>query len=105
MTGAEIALMALGGSLAIAGLVLLAKSGRGSSETEIRVPGLGRLSGPTAVTLALVLIFIGYHTMAYGGPSGLLSFRVAPQFAWLVYLGGVLAVVGAMVADRIDRRA
>ncbi len=104
MTTDEIGFLALGSSFAIAGLVLLARSGRGSSETEIEVPGLGRLTGPTAVTLALVLIFLGYHTAAYGGPAGLLSFRVPPRFGWLVYVAGVLAVVGAMMADRIDRR-
>jgi hypothetical protein len=105
MTLDEICFLVLGGSFAIAGLVLLARSGRGSSETEIVVPGLGKLTGPTAVTLAIVLTFLGYHTAAYGGPVGLLSFRVSPRFGWLVYVGGVLAVVGAMAADRIDRRA
>ena len=104
MTTDEIGFLVLGGSLAIAGLVLLARSGRGSVETCIEVPGLGTLSGPTAVTLALVLIFLGYHTAAYGGPSGLLNFHVPARLGWLVYAGGVLAVIGALFADRVDRR-
>ena len=104
MTTDEIGFLVLGGSFAIAGLILLARSGRGSVETPIEIPGIGFLTGPTAVTIALVLIFLGYHTAAYGGPTGQLNYRVPPRFGWLVYVGGVLAVIGAMLADRIDRR-
>jgi len=104
MTTDEIGLMVLGGSFAVAGLILLARSGRGAVETSIELPGIGMLTGPTAVTIGLVFLFLGYHTAAYGGPDGFLSFRVPPRFGWLVYLGGVLAVIGAMIADRIDRR-
>ena len=66
MTTDEIGLMVLGGSFAVAGLILLARSGRGAVETSIELPGIG--------------------------------------IGWLVYLGGVLAVIGALIADRIDRR-
>ncbi len=104
MTTDEIGFLVLGASLAIAGLILLARSGRGSVETPIEIPGIGMLTGPSAVTIAMVLIFVGYHTASYGGPDGLLTFRVPPRLGWLVYAGGVLAVVGALLADRIDRR-
>ena len=70
----------------------------------IEIPGIGMLTGPSAVTIAMVLIFVGYHTASYGGPDGLLTFRVPSRLGWLVYAGGVLAVIGALLADRIDRR-
>lgn len=104
MTTDEIGFLVLGGSLVISGLILLARSGRGASEVQIELPWIGLLTGPSAVTIALVLMFFGYHTAAYGGPDGLLEFRVPPRFGWLVFLGGVLAVIGALFADRLDRR-
>ena len=104
MTGTEAAFLALGAVVSLGGLALVGWSGRGVNARELRVPWVGRLSSPATLTLGLVLIFMGYHAAAYGGPAGLIGFHVPARFGWLVYLGGVLAVVGAIAADRLDAR-
>jgi len=104
VTGSELALVALGGVMALGGLALVGWSGRGASARELRVPGVGRFSSITTLTAGLALIFMGYHTAAYGGPAGLIGFHVPARLGWLVYTGGVLAVIGAVAADRLEAR-
>lgn len=104
MTGTEAAFLALGGATGLAGLALVGWSGRGANARELRVPLLGTLSSPATLTAGFALIFMGYHTIAYGGPTGLIGFHVPARLGWLVYLGGVLAVVGAIAADRLEAR-
>lgn len=103
MNLSEATFIAIGVLFVIAGVAILVRTRQGTSERRFQLPGLGAISDATAVTAAFVLLFLGYHTAAYGGPEGLLHFRVPPRLGWLVYVGGVLAVVGALLADRLER--
>ncbi len=105
MTLPEAVFLVLGAVCVIVGLVGLLVYRRGGGLEPVRLPVFGEVSAPAAVTIALVLVLLGYHTAAYGGPAGLLSFCVPQRLWWLVYGGGVLAVVGALLADRLDRDA
>lgn len=96
--------LSLGALCVVAGGGLLVAERRAEGPGAVRLPVVGEVSSATALTLALVLIFVGYHTAAYGGPAGLLTFHVPARLWWVVYGGGVLAVVGALWADELDRR-
>ena len=96
--------MIVGGSAFILGLLLLGKSKRMVGGPGIDLPVVGRVGDVTVVTVALVLVILGYHTVAYGGPAGWVSFRVRPELGWLVYVAGGVAVAGALLAERIEQR-
>lgn len=97
MTWAESVSVVLGGIGVAAGVVLLGLSRRRES---VRLPGVGRMDRPGLTALALSLGVSGYHLAAYGGPAGLITFRVRDDFGWLVFVLCGAAITGAVLTDR-----
>lgn len=91
--------------IGFAAMVVFRRSGSGGSDRSgsgaIRVPLLGAMSRSALLTLGLSLMFGGYHLVAYLGPSGLLVLHVRRDLWWLVIAGCVVAVVGAVIGDRL----
>ncbi|HED54256.1 MAG TPA: hypothetical protein ENJ00_08660 [Phycisphaerales bacterium] len=104
ISGVELVWVIVGGVAFVAGLILLAASKRMVGGPGVRVPVVGVVGDVTVLTLALVLVILGYHTVAYGGPADWVGFRVRPDLGWLVYVGGVAALGGALIAERLERR-
>lgn len=86
--------------LFVAGFVLLAVARRldGGARSW---PFVGVVSTATETTAGLALVIAGYHLVAYTGPPGWVSFHVPTDLAWLVFVGGGVAVVGCLVGDRV----
>lgn len=91
---------AIGTGLVVVGLSLVALTRRSGPGT-VEVPMLGRLSRASATACGLALVMGGYHLAAYLGPVGWITWHVRRDLWWLVALGCVAAVVGAVAADRL----
>lgn len=89
--------MVIGGACVAAGVVLLGLARRRRS---VMVPWIGRLERAGLTTLALSLGIGGYHLAAYGGPSGLITFRVRDDLGWLVFVLCGVGTAGAVLTDR-----
>lgn len=70
----------------------------------MELPLVGEISEPTRLVFGLVLLILGYHVAAYGLPSGWFQLKVPSTHWWLLFLVLVLAVGGAMLAERLERR-
>lgn len=94
----QVAGLTLGASFVVAGLRFyvagrrLARAGR-----------ISRLTPPTRMTLGLVLVVVGYHMAAWVLPASWAPLRVPPERWWIVAGGGVVALFGAALADRLER--
>jgi len=96
--------MFIGIATVIVGVGVLALSFRSRDKAEglVRLPYIGSVSTATGTTIAVVLIFAGYHFFSYEAPEEWMIFGVPERFKWLVYAGSVLAVIGAFAADKQD---
>lgn len=70
----------------------------------MELPLIGEVSEPTRLVLGLVLIVVGYHVAAYGLPSGWFRLKVPASNWWMLAIGVALAVAGALLAERLERR-
>jgi hypothetical protein len=86
--------------LGAAGLWMLRGGKRVISEDGAGVDGGGGLSGPTRLTLGIVCLIVGYHCVMWVVPA--LTFGVPLDRWWMVAVGAVLAVVGAVAVDLVE---
>ena len=82
------------------GLWMLRGGKRVIAEDGQAVDGGGDLSGPTRLTLGIVSLIVGYHCVMWAVPS--LTFGVPVGRWWMVAVGAVLAVVGALAVDLVE---
>lgn len=85
--------------LALGGLVAsLRLAFRGRSMAADGVPG-----GSTRLVGGLAAAVVCYHAMAWTSPAGWFAIAVGVDRWWLVAGGAVLAIGGAVLADRLER--
>lgn len=108
----HIAALIIGGGLATAGLWLLfgkrilGTAARPATSSEPGSPvddAPLRLSEPTRLVIALCLVVVGYHVAAYGSPAAWFPLKVPFQRWWVLALGVVVAISGAILSDRMER--
>ncbi len=91
-------------ALVVAAFWLLgAARARADDERRVVLPMLGRVGNPTCLTLGVCAFVGAYHAAAYSlGP--VVALVAVPIDLWWVVAGGiVLAVVGSLVAERVER--
>lgn len=81
-----------------------------NAKRDVRAPADGAeasgaeragLTAPTRMTVGITAILVGYHLVAWSVPRPM--FGVPVDRWWIVACVAVLAVVGALVADRVER--
>lgn len=111
-TPEHVAALAVGGGLASAGLWLLfgkrilgsAARPAPSAEPESHVsPATFRLSEPTRLVVALCLVVVGYHIAAYASPAAWFPLKIPVERWWIMALGVLVAISGAILSDRMER--
>jgi hypothetical protein len=117
---------AMGSAMIIAGLVLVGAGGwvlwafrrrepRGRDSAGGPPAGAGgrmprripaairRMSEPTRLSVAVVLILVGYHLVAWGVPPAWASPLAVPRDLWYVVLGVAAAWIGlSLLMDRLE---
>lgn len=90
-------IIALGAVALLAGAVLFLRSRRGKG-------GEAGLTNPTTLVVALSLLLLGYHLLAWTLPERWFPLQI-PARMWPLVVGGiVVAIAGALVADALERR-
>jgi len=98
MSATELTALVLGGLFVIAGVVVLAKIRFADSSWR----GVSRA---TWAFVGFVLVLIGYHAVAYAGPSGWITFAIPIGISWIVGIGLVLGLGLSVWLDLRDRAA
>lgn len=65
---------------------------------------VGELTAPTRYAVGLSAIALGYHLVAWASPPAWFPVSVPIERWWLVVIGVVLTIGGALFGDRIERR-
>jgi len=86
--------IALGAAAVLAGGVLFFRSRRADDG----------LTNPTTLVVALSLLLLGYHLLAWNLPEHWMPLRM-PSSLWPLLVGGVgIAIAGALLADSLEGR-
>lgn len=90
--------------MVVAFWLLWAARARADDQRRVVLPVLGRVGNPTCLMLGVCCFVGAYHTAAYSlGP--VVALVSVPIDLWWVVVGGIaLAVVGALVAERVEQR-
>ena len=97
-------LVAAAGLLAAAFWVFWAARARADDERRVELPGLGKVGDPTCLTLGLCSFLCAYHAAAYS-LAPVVTLAAVPIGRWWVLAVGVgVAVAGALLAERLERR-
>jgi hypothetical protein len=85
--------IAVGVVALLAGALLFLRSRRGK----------GGLTNPTTLVVALSLLLLGYHLLAWTLPERWFPLQI-PAGLWPLLVGGIaVAIAGALVADALER--
>lgn len=63
----------------------------------------GDLTSPTRAVFGIILLVAGYHAAAYSGPAAWFPLKLPVAMLPIAGVVAALAVVGSLVADRIER--
>lgn len=113
---ADYLVMALGGAIGIAGLWVFIflrpkKLDIGSPEAEIvgkiepQAATDRRLTEPTRLTIALVLVIIGYHLIVWRLLPGVVGVQLNRQYWYVWILIGITLVILSVALDRFEAKS
>jgi hypothetical protein len=84
------------------GMVSLWAARHRAEGERVSVPRLGEVGSPTCLTVGLCCMVGGYHVAAYSLAPAFVLVSVPPERWWLVALAIGAAVVGSLLADRLE---
>ena len=87
--------LVLGVLLVAAGLGLIVLTRRPLKEGD---------AGPTRLTCGLACLFLGYHLLVWSVPTSVTMVAVPIERWWLVVGGVAAALLGSLLADRLEQR-
>ncbi len=96
--------LGLGAALVFFGLgmaVLWAARHRSEDERSV-LPIVGKVGNPTALTLGISLLVLGYHAVAYSLLPVVTLVSVPIDRWWVVVVLCVVVLAGSLFADRIE---
>jgi hypothetical protein len=97
--------IAAGALLAGSGLWLLVRRRFAGRQEPLHITGSGdsrKLSEPTTIACALILLLMGYHAIVWAFPEYLTAVQLNRKIWYVWILIGILGIAASILMDRFD---